>query len=240
VNVVSCQFCLAQGNCSLALTQPHWGELVQSAKIVNFRKGTTIYRQGFTAEGIFLLCRGSIKLTTIDNAGAERIAAFVICGELFGMDCLFQECVRCFTAVARENSQGAFLSTLQFHKALHAKPELLWNVSLMLNDMFHRASLDKLAISGLRVRERIESVLRDLAERAKQFVVVGKPTFAKLSQREMAGMLGVPEETISRELRAMRDARKAEVLDVRKHMFKRQSPAEAVVAVRKVVGGVLR
>jgi hypothetical protein len=38
----------------------------------------------------------------------------------------------------------------------------------------------------------------------------------------------------------MRDARKAEVLDVRKHMFKRQSPAEAVVAVRKVVGGVLR
>jgi CRP-like cAMP-binding protein len=209
---------------------------VQSAKVVNFRKGVTIYRQGFPAEGIFLLCRGSIKLTTVSNAGMERIAAFVICGELFGLDCLLPERIRCFTAVARENSQGAFLSAVQFHQAVHANSGLLWNVSLMLNDMVHRANLDKLAISGLRVRERIESVLRDLAERAEQFAVAGKPLFMKPSQREMGEMLGVPEETISRELRAMRDANKAEVLDVRKYMSKLQSPAQATVAVRKVGG----
>lgn len=208
MTLVSCQFCRAQGECSLALTPPHWGELVQTARVVNFRKGSVIYRQGFPAEGVFLLCRGSTKLTTVSETGTERIAAFVICGELFGLDCLFPEPVRYLSAVARENSQAAFVSTAQFHRALHAKPDLLWNVSLMLNDMFHRANRDKLAISGSRVRERIESVLLDLAQRAKQFEVAGKPAFVSLTQRELAETLGVPEETICREMRSMRTGEK--------------------------------
>jgi CRP-like cAMP-binding protein len=152
-------------------------------------------------------------LTTVSETGTERIAAFVICGELFGLDCLFPEPVRYLSAVARETSQAAFVSTAQFHKALHAKPDLLWNVSLMLNDMFHRANRDKLAISGSRVRERIESVLLDLAQRAKQFEVAGKPAFVRLTQRELAETLGVPEETVCRELRATRNGKKTELLD---------------------------
>jgi CRP-like cAMP-binding protein len=213
------------------MTGPFWGELVQTARTVNFRKGNTLYHQGFPAEGIFLLSQGSMKLTTVSEAGIERISAFVMCGELFGVDCLLAQPIRCQSAVARECSQALFVSTAQFHKALHTKPELLWKFALMLNDMVLRAAQDKLSITGSRIQARIESVLLDLAGRAKLAIsgspvheriesvlldltgkakgsaIAWKPAFATLTQRELAELLGVPEETICRELRAMKPSR---------------------------------
>ena len=207
MKITSCSFCRAQGGCTLALTRPLWGELVNTAKIVAFRKGNLIYREGFPAEGIFLLCRGSVKLITTTNTGFERIADFVTCGELFGLDALLPDPVRCISAVARENSQGAFIPTAVFKEALQVNRALLWNVTLMLNELLHRANYEKLRISGARVRDRISNVLFELSERLKQFQAAGKPTFSKIKQRELAELLGVPEETICRELRKMRTAK---------------------------------
>jgi CRP-like cAMP-binding protein len=214
------------------MAEPFWGELVQTARTVNFRKGSTLYHQGFPAEGIFLLSQGSMKLTTVSEAGIERISAFVMCGELFGVDCLSAQPIRCQSAVARERSQTLFISTAQFHKALHTQPDLLWKFALMLNNMVLRAAQDKLAITGSRVHERIASVLLDLAartrlaitgspvherlesvvldvtEKAKDSPIAWKPAFAPVTQRELAELLGVPEETICREIRAMRPSTK--------------------------------
>lgn len=210
MSLASCNFCRAQGGCALALTKTYWGELVQTARVVNFRKGAVIYRQGFPAEGIFLLSRGSVKLIATTEAGTERIIGFVTCGELFGLDGLLAQPVRCMSAVARENSQSAFVSSVAFKKALHLNPDLLWNVMLMLNDLLHRANHEKLTISGARVRDRIESVLLDLSQRLQQCQTASKPIFAELKQRELAELLGVPEETICRELRKMRGEQKSQ------------------------------
>jgi len=201
---------------------------VQAARTVSFRKGNTLYHQGFPAEGIFLLSQGSMKLTTVSEAGIERISAFVMCGELFGVDCLLAQPIRCQSAVARERSQALFVSTAQFHKALHTKPDLLWKFALMLNNMLLRATQDKLSITGSRIQARIESVLIDLAgrsklalsgspvhrrlesvlldltEKAKGSAIAWKPAFATVTQRELGELLGVPEETISREIRGMK------------------------------------
>ena len=182
--------------------------------MVNCRTGAAIYRQGFPAEGIFLLCRGSVKLTAVSEAGTERILEFVTCGELFGLECLLPEPVRSMSAVARENCQGAFIDKTQFQKALESNLELLWNVTMMLNDMLHRSNQEKLAISGARVRERIEKVLDDLAQRLTHSEAAGKPTFAPLKQRELAELLGVPEETICRELRTLGDRKRLDLIRV--------------------------
>jgi CRP-like cAMP-binding protein len=209
------------------------------AKMINLHKGHTIYHQGFPAEGIFILSRGSMKLTTVNEAGIERISAFVMCGELFGVDCLSSALIRCQSAVAREGSQALFVSTAQFSKALHTNPEMLWKFALMLNDMVLRAARDKLAItgsriqvriesvlldlagranlaiSGSRVHERIESVFLDLTEKSKYSPIAWRPAFATVTQRELGELLGVSEETICRELKAMRPVAKAQLSKVR-------------------------
>lgn len=214
MKLASCSFCCAQGGCTFALTRPYWAELVNTARMVAFRKGSLIYREGFPAEGVFLLCRGSVKLITTTDSGLERITDFVTCGELFGLDALLPKPSRCISAVARENSQGAFIPTAAFKKALQSNPTLLWNVTLMLNELFHRSNYEKLKISGARVRDRIANVLFEVSERLKQSQAAGKPTFARLKQRELAELLGVPEETICRELRKMRAEKTGELMSI--------------------------
>jgi CRP/FNR family transcriptional regulator, cyclic AMP receptor protein len=212
VSVTNCNFCRAQATCALGLTQPCWIALIETARVVNCRTGAAIYRQGFPAEGVFLLCRGSVKLTAVSEAGTERILEFVTCGELFGLECLLPEAVRSMSAVARENCQGAFINKAQFQKALKSNLDLLWNVTIMLNNMLHRSNQEKLAISGSRVRERMEKVLEDLAQRLTHSEAEGKPSFAPLKQRELAELLGVPEETICRELRSLGDRKKLDLV----------------------------
>jgi len=54
----------------------------------------------------------------------------------------------------------------------------------------------------------VERVLLDLTEKAKDSAIAWKPAFATVTQRELGELLGVPEETICRELRAMEPSRK--------------------------------
>jgi CRP/FNR family transcriptional regulator, cyclic AMP receptor protein len=185
--------------------------------MVAFRKGSLIYREGLPAEGVFLLCRGSVKLIATADSGVERITDFVTCGQLFGLDALLPDPIRCISAVARENSQGAFIPSTMFKKTLQLNPDLLWHVTLMLNELLHRANYEKLRISGGRVRDRIANVLCEVSERLKQSQAAGKPTFAKLKQRELAELLGVPEETICRELRKMRVEKTGQLVSIQRN-----------------------
>ena len=198
---------------------------MNAARVMNLRKAQIIYREAFPAEGVFLLCRGSIKLTRVSESGGQRIVDFVTCGELFGLDALLPDRIRCQTAEARENSQVAFIRHDEFRNTLRATPDLLWHVMLMLNDMVHRANQGKLAISGSRVRGRIEQVLSDLEERLRQLEGARKPVvFAKLRQRELAELLGVPEETICRELRSLQSSGQRELLSGSAKVRPRQTP----------------
>jgi len=188
----------------LVLTWPNWSMLQQKGRLVKFRADEIIYHKGFPAEGVFLLCKGSVKLTAINEAGASRIAEIVTGGRLFGLDSLGARPFRFSTAVTREVCEAVFLATGDFRRLVQSSPDFLWSITLMLNEMLHCAYHHHLSISGLRVRDRIESVLLDLSQRLSQSAAAKQPGFAKLKQREIAELLGVPEETVCREMRTLK------------------------------------
>jgi hypothetical protein len=68
--------------------------------------------------------------------------------------------------------------------------------------------------SGSRIQVRIESVLLDLTKNSKYSPIAWKPAFATVTQRELGESLGVSEETICRELKAMRPVVKAQLIKV--------------------------
>ena len=186
---------------------PGWKSLKDKGRVLKFRPGETVYHDGLLAGGIFLVLKGSIKLTIVTNSGTARIIELVTAGELFGLDSLAVPPTHVSTAVARENSETVFVATADFRKLLHEHQDLLWRLSLMVNEMLHRSYRHQLSISGLRVRERIESVLLDLSNRLTRLGTAQKPGFAKLKQRELAEMIGVPEETVCRGMRELKDSR---------------------------------
>lgn len=215
MNLVNCTSCKTANFCFLALINTDLRDLARKIRVFEFRHNQSIYRQGFPADGLFFVAQGSVRLTAITESGHERILDLVSCGELFGLDALLPERIRYESAEARESSTTVFLHASDFRDTMLSSPDLQWRVIVMLVEMLHRGNLAKLAISGDRVRERLQNFLGDLSCRMRQLKAETKPGFARLKQRELAGALGVPEETVSRELRLLDDDLKAELLNGR-------------------------
>ena len=215
MNLVNCSCCRTASACSLALINTNRRDLLRNIRVFAFRQNQSIYQQGFPADGVFFVSHGSVRLTAVTESGHARILDLVSCGELFGLDALMPERIRYQSAEAREASQTAFLRASDFRAIVLASPDLQWRMMIMLIEMLHRGNLAKLAISGDRVRERLQNLLADLSCRMRQLKAETKPGFARLKQRELAGVLGIPEETVSRELRLLDEDLKAELLQSR-------------------------
>jgi CRP-like cAMP-binding protein len=60
----------------------------------------SIFRQGQSADSIFYLRRGKVKLTVISPLGKEAIIAILSAGDFFGEGCMAGQPLRMATAVA--------------------------------------------------------------------------------------------------------------------------------------------
>ena len=53
-------------------------------RIVNFRRGETIFTQGDPCEHVLYIQKGNVKLSVLSKAGREAVVAMLGAGEFFG------------------------------------------------------------------------------------------------------------------------------------------------------------
>lgn len=191
-----CQTCAQMPDCLFSTLNEHELQDVHSLSwlvCLQLPKNTNIYREGLPADGVYVLRDGSIKLLTVSERGMQRIAAILRRGEMFGLDSLLPGNQRVFTAIARERCEVCFINRERFTQLLRSKPELLWRLTNMLNFTLHEAQRAKLSISGDRVRSRLYTALLECNNRELH-----------VRQVELAEIIGVPPETVNRELHKMR------------------------------------
>lgn len=201
-----CTECISFSNCIFCA--PNRQELLgilATQKPLSFKKNSAVYCEGFPAEGVFILCRGSVKLISTTSVGVQRIAGLVKAGELFGLDALLPPHVRLFTAVARGSCVGFFIERKRFCHIVRSKADLLWRFAMALNRALHDSERIKLAISGDRVRKRLYNALLFLSESQVSLTRNKDPRSVAMRQTELSELLGIPAETVNRELRNMSD-----------------------------------
>jgi CRP-like cAMP-binding protein len=164
---------------------------------------STIFWQGQQSDAVFLVCEGSVKLVSYDELGTERIARFVWPGEFFGLDSVLQQIERPFGAITREPSQIARIEFDYFRRLIVSDPSFFCNVLDYVCRIFVSTTVEKIDISGDRIRRRLQRVLADLQRTTKLRQTVSKANPCDVTQHELAQLLGVAEETISRELKKL-------------------------------------
>jgi len=75
-----------------------------SRKIVTYRRGETIFRQGDPADHVLYIQKGAVKLSVISKAGRKAVVAMLGPGEFFGEGCLAGQIVRMGSAAAAAGS----------------------------------------------------------------------------------------------------------------------------------------
>jgi CRP-like cAMP-binding protein len=191
----NCALCNINSKCIISHAIVH---APSSVKHVVLSKKTIIYSEGLPADNVFILKSGSVSMTLSNRRGALRIADFIQAGEIFGLDAFLEDKTRVFTAITREDTSICTLPCFEFQRVLTHDHDRLWAIMLSLASQTFRHQLEKVEISGDPVSRRLQSA----------FFRISKANLStRIKQSELSQYLGVSEETVSRNLRALRRKR---------------------------------
>jgi CRP-like cAMP-binding protein len=163
--------------------------------ILKSPKDKVIFSQGDTADAVFYVQEGKVKLTVVSQQGKEAVVAILEQGSFFGEACLAGEHVRIATTTAIEKSAIVRIEKQAMINVLREEPafsELFISYMLSRNIRIQEDLVDQLFNSS---EKRLARVLLLLAHYGKE----GKPeaTIAKISQETLAEMVGTTRSRVS-------------------------------------------
>ena len=166
-------------------------------RMTTVEKGRVIYRQEDTAEGLFLLKRGRVRLSRIGPSGKKLDLAILEPGTFFGEMPLLGERMRHAYAEALEDCLLCVMSQHDIERLVLRKPQVGLRIINVLSRRLaeSEARLEDLAYRS--VSARLASVLLRLS---RDGVVEG------ITHEELGDMVGAYRETVTKMLNEMQSA----------------------------------
>ena len=163
-----------------------------------YNKGEIIFFEEEPGEGLFVLETGKVKLTKMIESGDEQILTIIKPGNIFAEVVLFGQANYPATAIALEDSQLYLIRSRDMEEIIKDNPSIALKLLDVMSKRLRRAQ--KLVRDmGLKDTTcRTASLLIYLAQ--EYGVKNGKKVRIdlKLTQQELANMIGTTRETISR------------------------------------------
>jgi CRP-like cAMP-binding protein len=167
----------------------------EGRKIVLFPMQQTIFAQGDTADAVFYIQTGKVKLTVVSKTGKEATIGILDDQLFFGEACLVGQPLRMLTATAMTDCAVLRIDKKAMMKALHREHELsdlFVGYLLARNIRYEEDLVDQLFNSS---EKRLARILLLLAHFGKE----GKPELVvpKISQEMLAEMIGTTRSRVS-------------------------------------------
>ncbi|HZR03805.1 MAG TPA: Crp/Fnr family transcriptional regulator [Burkholderiales bacterium] len=173
----------------------------QSSKIMDAKAGEQIVRQGQVLQGLYVIASGEIAIGVYNKDGRRYVRRYAARGEVYGLLSMLDGKGSPQFYITHVATKIIFVPKAVILDALEREPQLWWGIVRQWA-VYHRnqlAALHQAAFETLRVR-----LLRALLDYASKFGAVeltNTPTKLRLTQDELAELLGVTRQTISRELK---------------------------------------
>jgi CRP/FNR family transcriptional regulator, cyclic AMP receptor protein len=177
----------------------------QAIKITNaYPKGAHLFVEGQPTDGIFMLCRGRVKLTTHSRNGKSLILRIAVPGEVLGLSAAISGSVSESTAEVIEPCQVNFVLKSEFRRFLEQNADAGMNALHQLSLQYKTAHMQirSLGLSAC-VADKLATLLLEWSknEPSNNGSVHLRNTF---SHEEIAEMIGTSRETVTRILKDFR------------------------------------
>ncbi|WP_296679072.1 Crp/Fnr family transcriptional regulator [Novosphingobium sp.] len=200
--MLDCAHCPVRDRAACSALEPHEREaLAENGRLLLMNGGQTLFRAGDDSTRCATLISGLLKVVSIEADGTEHILALIhpagFVGELFTP---FAE----HDVVALVPSQLCVFGRGEITRALHAQPRLT-EALLRRSQADLHASRALLALSVRRsARQKVAGLLLALARSASQSPCHPAPLLdLPLSRADMASLLGLTIESVSRQISAL-------------------------------------
>jgi CRP/FNR family transcriptional regulator, cyclic AMP receptor protein len=163
--------------------------------IAEYAANRTIFSQGDSADAVFYILAGKVKVSVLSHAGKEAVVAMLGAGDFFGEGCLNGHTRRMTTVTTITDCSITRLAKATMTRTLHDEPQLS---ELFITYLLHRNFrveedlIDQLFNSS---EKRLARILLLLANFGKE----GKPEriLAPISQEILAEMVGTTRSRVS-------------------------------------------
>ncbi|PYE51234.1 Crp/Fnr family transcriptional regulator [Paenibacillus barcinonensis] len=179
---------------------PYEGSLLNSLlHTSHYHKGELVVQEGECSDTLYILQLGSVKLCKYNEAGKEHIIRFLFAGDFFGQDCLLHQIPHPSNAVVLENSTICSIRQKEFELLLTHAPKLAYYFLLALSHRLRETEEWNSSINAMTTEQKIAKLLLDFHMRNHAKPELRLPVFKK----DMALLLGITPETLSRKLNSM-------------------------------------
>jgi CRP-like cAMP-binding protein len=200
--------------------------------ISKYRKDQTVFSQGSSADAVFYIQKGRVKITVVSEQGKEAVVAIVGPDEFCGEGCLTGQPRRLASAVAMTECEIMRLEKAAMIRVLHEEPAF--------SEMF----VAHLLARTIRVEEDLVDQLFNSSEKrlARALLLLanfgkdGRPEriIAKISQETLAEMIGTTRSRVSH---FMNKFRKLGFLDYNGHLEVHSSLLNVVLHDQPQISG---
>jgi CRP/FNR family transcriptional regulator len=170
-----------------------------------FSKGESLFSEGETATGFYLLASGSIKLCKVSPDGKEKVLHFVHPSETFAEAAFFGDGKYPAEARALESGAALFFPRQEFMGLLERNPRFSLNLIISLSLLLRRFARQIEELSFAEVPARLAAYLMESA--AKKSTSFQGKTYLDLDIKkgELASRLGTASETLSRTFKKLKE-----------------------------------
>ncbi len=182
-------------------------EMAQVAAITtecSFGKGEIVYRVGDRRGKLFVLHTGSVKVYRLTVDGKEQVLRIVSPGEFLGELSLFSPNTQTDTAVSLEPTRMCSIEWTHLRSLMESIPSIAFKVMEQLSGRLEKTE-------SLLEQTNLSTVEQRLANYLIQSSV-GRNSFTLgLSKGDLASLLGMTHETLSRRLSVFQQERMIEL-----------------------------
>jgi CRP/FNR family cyclic AMP-dependent transcriptional regulator len=169
--------------------------IIRGKTIIEYGANRNIFRQGQTADSLFYIRRGKVKLAVTSQDGKEAIVAILDTGEFFGEGCLAGQQLRMATATAVTDCTLFRIEKPLMTRLLrerHGISELFVSHLLVRNIRYEADLVDQLFNSSEKRLARILLLLSHFGKESR-----AEPVLPRVSQDDLAQMVGTTRSRVS-------------------------------------------
>lgn len=197
--------------------------LEAEARRRSFRRGEVIFHKGDPGTSMFAILDGQVRIVLPSVSGDEALLAVLDRGDFFGELSLIDGQPRSATVVAAEPTETLVLHRETLLKALVANPEMAAGLLRALSQRLRETDEFVEDAVFLDVPARLAKKLLELGATYGHPVPGGTLISLRLTQHELATMVGSSRESVNKHLRSFR-ARG--IIDVQRQRVTIRQPEE--------------
>jgi CRP-like cAMP-binding protein len=164
----------------------------------SFKKNQMVLFEDDPDTRLYIILKGMVKLTRINDDGREFIFAFLGEGDVLGELSILEDEIRSTNAVAVENTVLIYLDRSDYQEIFQTYPQLTLN---LLREMTQNLRIRDTQIKSLTLQSATGKVANTILRFADEagHISMGMVEITRLPpHRDLANMVGTSRETISR------------------------------------------